>query len=235
MARGARLAFLALVVTFMVFVPRGAHACSCAPGIPVCESFSRTSAVFTAEVLEIKDEPSANPRPGQRPAHRRVTLRVEQTFRGTPATRTEVYTGSDHANCGYPFKRGEKYLVFASELEGRLTVSVCSPTRPLAVASKELDTITKSCAGQPAQLAVTGSVVRPNSRAVAKVNVTLLSADPAREVVATAVSDRRGAFSISAPAGRRYLVVGSIGDERAEVGPFELTSATAPILLVLRK
>ena len=65
--------------------------------------------------------------------------------------------------------------------------------------------------------------------------VTLLSAEPSRGVVATAVTDRRGAFSMKAPAGRRYVVVGTIGNESGEVGPFELTAATAPILIVLRK
>ena len=88
---------------------------------------------------------------------------------------------------------------------------------------------------RPEERSVTGSVVRPNSKAVAKVKVTLLSAEPSGEVVATTVTDRRGAFSMKAPAGRRYLVVGSLGDERGEVGPFELTAATAPILIVLRK
>ena len=85
-------------------------------------------------------------------------------------------------------------------------------------------------------LTLRGSVVRPNSRAARGVKVVLYTADPdaAREVVASVLSDRRGEFSLSAAADRRYVVVGSIGDERGEVGPFELTPATAPILIVLR-
>ena len=86
------------------------------------------------------------------------------------------------------------------------------------------------------RLDVRGSVVRPNARAARNVNVSLyqVGAD-AREVVGTMVTDRRGAFSFTAPVSRRYLVVASLGDERGEVGPFELTEATAPVLVVLRR
>ena len=87
----------------------------------------------------------------------------------------------------------------------------------------------------PEQLSVTGSVVRPNARAVPNVNVTLHSETSSGETVATAVSDRKGEFSMRVPAGRRYVIVGRIGNERGEVGPFELTAATAPVLIVLRK
>lgn len=90
-------------------------------------------------------------------------------------------------------------------------------------------------ADYPEDLPVHGTVVRPNSRAAANVKVILYRADRPGEEVATAISDRRGRFSMRVPAGRRYLVVGTIGNERGEVGPFELTAATAPILIVLRK
>jgi hypothetical protein len=89
----------------------------------------------------------------------------------------------------------------------------------------------------PDKLAIRGSVVRPNARAVRGVRVVLYSGESeARdEVIASTVSDRRGEFSITAVAGKRYLVVGSVGDERGAVGPFELTRATAPVLIVLRR
>jgi hypothetical protein len=70
---------------------------------------------------------------------------------------------------------------------------------------------------------------------VPNVKITLHREHSSGEIAATAVSDKRGAFSMSVPAGRRYVVVGSIGHERGEVGPFELTAATAPVLIVLRK
>ena len=88
---------------------------------------------------------------------------------------------------------------------------------------------------RPEHRSVTGSVVRPNSRSVPNVKIALHREHSSGEIAATAVSDKRGAFSMTVPAGRRYVVVGSLGNERGEVGPFELTAATAPVLIVLRK
>ena len=234
MARGKQLAFLFVVIAALSW-PTEALSCSCAPADPVCEVFSRTSAVFTAEVLSIEDDPLVETRVGQPPPRRRVTLRVERIFRGAPAKQVEVTTARGEGDCGYPFKRGEKYLVFATELDGRLQVSVCSPTRPLAEAAKQLDEINATCVNQPPQLVVRGSVVRPDSRAASAVSVTIYlitSAGP--RIVASVVTDRRGTFSMRVTSGQPYRVVASSGNERAEVGPFELTPATAPILLVMR-
>ena len=244
MARGARLTFIALVVALSAGVPREAQACQCGVSPDLCETFARTCVVFTGEVLAITGElPTKPPAPGQPPPRRRVTLRVERAFRGAPAERVEVYTGFGDGDCGYPFKRGDKYLVFANERDGQLYTSVCSWTRPLADALEQVEEIARSCVNQPPLLLVRGSVVRQNSRAAGAVMVMVYSAmredgkttERPGELLATPISDRRGNFSVRLPATRRYFLVVMIGDERGDVGPFELTPATAPVLIVLRK
>ncbi len=89
---------------------------------------------------------------------------------------------------------------------------------------------------RPTQLNVRGSVVRPNARSAAGVNVAIYTVEngAAARRITSVTTDREGRFSIRVRSGRRYMVVGTTNDERAEVGPFELTPATAPILIVLR-
>ena len=86
---------------------------------------------------------------------------------------------------------------------------------------------------KPRQLAVKGTVVRPNSRAVRGAAVVLRDVE-SDAVAASATTDRQGRFSVHATEGRRYVLSASEKNERGEVGPFELTQATAPVLIVLR-
>jgi hypothetical protein len=59
MARGKRLA-AALAFAVLFFASNPVEACSCASGIPLCESLWRMSAVFVGEAVAIADvEPSA--------------------------------------------------------------------------------------------------------------------------------------------------------------------------------
>src|SRR5690606_22193376 len=47
-------------------------------------------------------------------------------------------TNSSSAACGYTFEKNTSYLVYARESEGRLHVSLCSRTRPMAEAADDL-------------------------------------------------------------------------------------------------
>lgn len=89
----------------------------------------------------------------------------------------------------------------------------------------------------PVQLEVRGSVVRPNSRAASSVDVVVYISDRpgTGEVVASMTSNHRGEFSFKLTAGHRYIVVATTATERGIGGPFELTPATAPMRIVLRK
>ena len=89
------------------------------------------AAVFAGEVVDIAD----------------VDLRTNAFVRSagasgskcskpSPVSRPDeivVYTNLDSAACGFPFSRGDRYLVFAHRAaNGPLTVSICSSTKPLS-------------------------------------------------------------------------------------------------------
>jgi hypothetical protein len=66
---------------------------------------------------------------------------VERFFKGAEKADIEVRTGMGGGDCGYSFKIGERYLVYANVVSptGRLYTSICSRTKAVAGASEDLD------------------------------------------------------------------------------------------------
>ena len=84
-----------------------ACACSCAPS-EFYADFAGSNAVFIGEVLDI-----SSPGP-EYPPLVAVTLRVETSWKGaTASSTTHVVTASSEAACGFPFRVGARYLVYA--------------------------------------------------------------------------------------------------------------------------
>jgi hypothetical protein len=59
-------------------------------------------------------------------------LSVSERFRGDFGNSVLVQT--DTSDCAYPFETGHQYLVFANEFQGKLTVNLCTATRPAKMA-----------------------------------------------------------------------------------------------------
>ena len=112
-----------------------AYACQCAESGPPCESFWKADAVFVATVTS--KAPTAAPDR----EFMSVRLTSDQVFRGDLGGReVEVLTGFGDADCGYPFKIGKQYLVYASRWgkEQKLYAGICSRTRLLTEAEEDL-------------------------------------------------------------------------------------------------
>ena len=89
----------------------------------------------------------------------------------------------------------------------------------------------------PRMLTIHGSIVRTNARPVGGISVSLDSAEPYSldSQVGTVRAEKDGRFSFTVPAGSRYRVTTVPWNGlRAISEPFELTPATAPVLLVMR-
>lgn len=111
-----------------------ADACSCGDVGPACQAFWNAYAVFDGTVLGIAPivtESTIGDRTRQITS-KVVTLAVHRSWKGIEATpQIEVITAADGAACGFDFKIGLRYLIFASRggFDHRLTVSICSATR----------------------------------------------------------------------------------------------------------
>ena len=75
---------------------------------------------------------------GYRGYHNTVTLRVSEVWKGPQRETLEVSTPSMGAACGYAFKEGQEYLVFADERKQGLQVNSCGGTQRLAEAQADL-------------------------------------------------------------------------------------------------
>lgn len=125
---------IALVLgTASLLVSAPALACKCA--VPTVEAArADASALFEGRVLSVVEESPE----GAMPYHR-VTLAVVRAWKGLEREeQVEAITNTQSAACGYPFTKDTSYLVYARESEGKLHVSLCSRTKPMADAAEDL-------------------------------------------------------------------------------------------------
>jgi hypothetical protein len=119
-----------LAVCAIGLSPKSADACSCAgPGLP-CDAAWRADAVFVGHIVSIESSSMGG---------RLVQLAVVEAFRGFQLSQVTLVTGYGQADCGYPFRMGESYVVYAHRSPtGQLSTSICSRTRPVANAADDL-------------------------------------------------------------------------------------------------
>jgi hypothetical protein len=117
--------------------------CSCMRPGPVSEARGGTQTIFEGHVLQVRDTTiwrAEGPRlRHERRVYRVATVAVQRVWDGAPADTLRVLGGSG-PDCGYPFKNGEDYVIFAGQFEpdgpaagsGLLEASICSHTTEAA-------------------------------------------------------------------------------------------------------
>lgn len=160
-AARVRLLFLTALVAIFFAPAREADACSCLASGPACQSFWTADAVFDATVLKIErltpDNPSS-PRPLEL-SDRVITFDVREAWKGVETGIVQGFTTSSGGACGYDFKVGARYLVFASRgRDGNVHVSICSLTREYNGSGESVDFL-KSLASPETGGRVFGSVM----------------------------------------------------------------------------
>jgi hypothetical protein len=139
-------ALASLVLTglgLVVLLPDYASACSCGGGSSKEEivdwSLSHPGAVVSGEVVDVEKGSFSSS----------VTLRVFEVWKGPQRETLELSTPNDGAACGYPFKEGQEYLVYAywgnqgTPPRPGLKVDLCSQTKPLSSAGEDLALLEK--------------------------------------------------------------------------------------------
>lgn len=121
--------------------PAASARCTCmSPKRPPCEVWWQTSAIFVGRVTRIRSV-TDQMEDGQERRSKIVSLRVQERWQGVERDRdVEVRTGAGGGDCGFDFRRGEVYLVYASRsaLSGRLETGICSRTTPIQEADRDL-------------------------------------------------------------------------------------------------
>lgn len=164
MNRGWRL--FAVTVSLLIIGSFGETvlACSCAmPGAP-CEAYWKAVAVFVGTVKELSWAETENNIGDRVIKYRQPVFHfaIDQAYRGVSGSQVAVLTGQGGGDCGYGFKVGQQYLVYAyrsKEKKDLLTTSICTRTRPIDNASEDLEYIRGLSKAVPGAL-IYGEVLR---------------------------------------------------------------------------
>jgi hypothetical protein len=208
-----------------------AHACACSGPGPACQELWTAAAVFVGKVdtLTLQGNDVV------------VTFSVQEWFRGTETRTVTVRTPSAVAACGYVFRSGRQYLVYAASVEGRsdLITTRCSRTQPLERAASDL-AYARGLPSDPSPAArIFGRVVqrsrdlgrrRDRDRLLPGALVSVLGA----ESVLQLQSDAMGVFSAGGLANGRYTsTIASPDGISGVIAPsaFELTDRRACVAL----
>ena len=108
---------------------------------PPKEALAKADAVFSGTVEKIDKVSEKVTYDGKVSSYDRlkVTVRVQESWKGTNAATLMVYTSPDGAMCGYQFTKGTRYLIYAGQGEKKeLVASLCSRTAPLSNAQEDL-------------------------------------------------------------------------------------------------
>lgn len=128
--------FASLIWMLILFAVE-ASACSCAGTAAPCQAYWEAPVVFAGTVT-YSSKVSSYRKTYQWP-RRQVRFTIDEAFRGVDGVEVDVMTGFSDADCGYGFRLGGQYLVYAYRQEdGRLTTSICTRTRPLTDAREDL-------------------------------------------------------------------------------------------------
>ena len=129
--------FIPLAAVFLLLAPGASplHACQCMSSGPPCQNYFQSDVVFVGTVRSIT--PVAD---DDYQSRLRVEFDNAVPSRGVEGASVTVFTAEDAAACGYAFRRGERYVVYArrSNDGARIHASICSRTRPLAEGSEDL-------------------------------------------------------------------------------------------------
>ena len=145
-----------------------AHACTCIVVKSPCQQFGASSAVFVGTVTGVTERPPGPAGEGAKPAdfvkvltQRGHRFAVARAYLGVEGAEAEVWTAGGEGACGYDFKPGESYLVYASSaVEGGLLMTgVCTRTRPVSNAAEDLEFL-EGLSGRPPGVTISGAVRR---------------------------------------------------------------------------
>ena len=127
---------LASCLFLFVFATQ-ATACTCGGAGAPCQAYWDASTVFVGTVTfstttKVKEY-------GYEVSKRLVRLHVDRPLRNMDAADVEIVTGLGDSDCGFGFRLGGQYLVYAYPNNDKtLETSICTRTRPLSEATADL-------------------------------------------------------------------------------------------------
>lgn len=123
-----------LLTVGLTTLPTASHACKCVEEKSVEKELKTSKAVFSGKVIDIHNKNNK----------RKILFEVEDTWQGV--SQTELILDDEWSSCSIDFSKGESYLVYAYEFQGKLTTNICDRTKELSSAGEDIATLGKGVA-----------------------------------------------------------------------------------------
>lgn len=207
-----------LALTMLSIATTEGIACSCTEKSSVCNAFGDAKAVFIGKVVEGSSVERMSDMLKAGTKDLTFTFEVSRGFVGAKADQTvQVHTGFGFGDCGFPFEKGEEYIVYAYQYGDSkvLSTGICTRTTHISRAEEDisgLETLFKSKGSS-----VTGNITRyERSSLLGEPNVPL--ADVTVKLVRTgdgkpffARTNSLGLFTFTGLGSGRYRLVPPVG------------------------
>jgi len=132
------LAAAATLSAAILAAPAVATACTCMQSGPPCQAYFDADAVFVGTVQSItirKRIVVAD----QAYDHKFVRIAIDGPSRGVQGSSIEISTGMGGGDCGFDFKQGQRYVVYAwRPPDGTLSTGICSRTTLYSQAAEDV-------------------------------------------------------------------------------------------------
>ncbi|GBG09384.1 hypothetical protein PAT3040_04028 [Paenibacillus agaridevorans] len=127
-----------ILASSLALPPKPVYACSCAISDSVSEALNRNDAVFDGTVVASHtprkwfsfSQSSADPVTW--------TFEAHEVWKGKVAPRITVTSAQSSASCGFEFREGQRYIVYARGTGDSLEVSLCSRTTLTSAGGSDL-------------------------------------------------------------------------------------------------
>lgn len=192
------LVFIFAVLCIPAFT-ESIQACQCREyGTPICARFWRSDAVFVGQAVEIKP---LQQKPDDVYTYLMVRFIVKQSFRGVSGPRVAVATAT--TMCDTKFKKGKRYLVYASldDKTNQFFTGMCTGTTlayDVDESLKELRKLTQ----REAEESISGRIKTNRYQGLPGIAVEVTSNDKTFKAMTT----KYGEFSISLPSPGSFKV-----------------------------
>ena len=196
------ISLLGVLIT-LLFASANVSACTCGSTGTPCESFGSASAVFVGTPISVSERPQEE---GKEIDWNPVAVKfsVEQSYLGVPGTEIDVFTGRGGGDCGYRFKVGQRYLVYASQSQNKTITTICSRTRPFSEATEDLAFLGTLATNTPG-VTIQGQVTRERSvddPIGSDLSITIEGESERKEIR----TDAQGRFRVSGLRAGKYKV-----------------------------
>ncbi|MCA1594745.1 MAG: hypothetical protein LC754_19380 [Acidobacteria bacterium] len=126
-----------------MFGVQNASACECNPiAITAWGELQASDVVFTGQVVDVREIQIPFDNAGRYTIELEVKFRVKKNLKGIEGKEVVLRSNPGFGgDCGIRFKKGEKYLVYANQFNGRLQTSGCTRTKLMKHAAPDFKEI----------------------------------------------------------------------------------------------